>query len=176
MTWAGVLTRGTDWFEPVVWAAACHDLRRHDDGSDPHHGFRAGDWVRETLPLLLRMPPQALELIASACDWHVCADHKARFVHPVLWFLKDADGLDRARLYDLDPSFLRHPETLGWVEHAHRLFTATTEEQDPSRIWQVAAGIGLPVDELMEFVLRQESNVIDDGQWAEHILDRSDAD
>jgi len=49
MVWASVLTHGTEWFEPVLWAAACHDLRREDDGADPDHGFRAGAWVRSPL-------------------------------------------------------------------------------------------------------------------------------
>jgi hypothetical protein len=64
MVWACVLTRGTEWFEPVIWAAACHDLRRRDDGSDPDHGFRAGAWVRRKLPGLLRRLPPTVELIA----------------------------------------------------------------------------------------------------------------
>ncbi len=72
----------------------------------------AGAWVRKKLPALLHRPPAEVELIARACDWHVCPDHKAEWDHPTLWLLKDADGLDRARLHDLDPSFLRHAETL----------------------------------------------------------------
>jgi hypothetical protein len=54
MVWAAVLTRGTEWFDPVLWAAACHDLRREDDSIDPEHGFRAGAWVRTNLPHILR--------------------------------------------------------------------------------------------------------------------------
>ncbi len=94
MVWAaGSWTRGSEWFEPVIWAAACHDLRREDDGLDPDHGFRAGRWVREHLPGKLAQPLDRLELIAQACDWHVCPDHEAGWDHPVLWLLKDADGL-----------------------------------------------------------------------------------
>src|SRR5262245_23462535 len=46
MVWAGVLACETPWFDEVMWAAACHDMRRRDDGDDPDHGFRAGRWVR----------------------------------------------------------------------------------------------------------------------------------
>lgn len=67
MVWASILARDTDWFEPVLWAAACHDLRREDDGTDPDHGFRAGRWVREHLPRQLRQPLAGLDLIAQAC-------------------------------------------------------------------------------------------------------------
>ena len=159
MTWACVLTRGTQWFDTVVWAAVCHDLRREDDGLDPRHGFRAGSWVRKKLPGLLRQPPADLELIARACDWHVCRDRDAEWDHPTLWLLKDADGLDRARLYDLDPSFLRHPETLQWVDWAKALYQTTADLDDPLLIWSVAADLGLPVAELPEWMERQAQNL-----------------
>jgi hypothetical protein len=155
MTWACVLTRGTQWFDTVVWAAACHDLRREDDGADSRHGFRAGAWIRKQLPGLLRQPPANLELIAKACDWHVCWDRESEWDHPTLWLLKDSDGLDRARLYDLDPSFLRHPETLQWVEWAKVLYQATADLDDPPLIWSIAADLGLPVAELPAWVERQ---------------------
>jgi hypothetical protein len=161
MIWACVLTRGTEWFESVVWAAACHDLRRHDDGCDPQHGFRAGAWVRRKLSGLLRQPPEKLEWIASACDWHVCPDSQAGWDHPVLWLLKDSDGLDRARLYDLDPSYLRHPHTLGYVEQANRLYARTADLDDPHRIWETAAELGLPVAELIEWAARQRENLLE---------------
>jgi uncharacterized protein len=160
MVWACVLTRRTEWFEPVVWAAVCHDLRRHDDGMDPAHGFRAGRWVRRKLPQLLRRPPDHLELIASACDFHVMPDRDSPWDHPALWYLKDADGLDRVRLYDLDPRFLRHPEALRWVKEAEVLFRETVDEDDPARIWQAAADLDLPVDDLLAFVARQAANVV----------------
>jgi hypothetical protein len=151
MVWAAVLTRGTEWFEPVVWGAACHDLRREDDGADPEHGFRAGRWVRRHRPRKLRQPLDTLELIAQACDWHVCPDRKSGWDHPVLWLLKDADGLDRVRLYDLDPSYLRHAATRQWIKTAERLYRKTSHAKDPGHIWQVAADLGLPVAELLSY-------------------------
>jgi hypothetical protein len=162
MAWACVLTRGTGWFEPVVWAAACHDLRRRDDGADPRHGFRAGAWVRTKLPGLLYQPPPDLELIASACDWHVCADRESRWTHPVLWLLKDADGLDRVRLYDLDASFFRHRQTRRFVEQSQALYAATADSDDPAQVWQAAVKLGLPVDELLEWAERQAGNLRDE--------------
>lgn len=155
MTWACVLARETEWLEPVLWAAACHDLRREDDGADPQHGFRAGTWVREVLPGLLPAPPDNLEWIARACDWHVCPDREAGWDHPVLWLLKDADGLDRARLYDLDPRFLRRPAARQRVADAEAFFEATQDMDDPPQIWQVAAELGFPVAELLDWVKRR---------------------
>jgi hypothetical protein len=143
-----------------VWAAACHDLRRYDDGTDPQHGFRAGQWVRRELPSLLQRLPDGLEEIASACDWHVCSDSQAGWDDPVLWYLKDADGLDRVRLYDLDPSYLRHPESLGLVKQAKRLYDATADSDDPAAIWRTAIDQGLAIEPLLDFVARQTSNLV----------------
>ncbi|OAI54990.1 hypothetical protein AYO44_13780 [Planctomycetaceae bacterium SCGC AG-212-F19] len=151
MVWAAVLTRETEWFEPVVWAAACHDLRREDDGDDPDHGFRAGLWVHQQLSPQLRQPLDGLELIAQACDWHVCSDREAGWDHPVLWLLKDADGLDRVRLYDLDPSYLRHSETRQWIKTAMRLYEATADDDDLAHIWQVAVNLHIPIEELTNY-------------------------
>lgn len=150
MVWACVLTRETEWCDTVVWAAACHDLRREDDGADPDHGFRAGRWVRETLALE-EIRPREIELVARACDWHVCSDARSEWDHPTLWLLKDADGLDRVRLYDLDPRFLRHPGTRAWIEAAETLYEATQDSQDPAEIWSIALEQGLPVQELFTF-------------------------
>jgi hypothetical protein len=155
MTWACVLGRETEWLEPGLWAAACHDLRRRDDGTDPRHGFRAGAWVRRKLPVRLGRVPEALELIASACDWHVCQDEEAGWDHPLLWLLKDADGLHRVRLYDLDPGFLRRPGTRDWIGQAEALYECTWQSEDPVQIWETAAGLELPVAELLDWATRE---------------------
>lgn len=155
MVWACVLTRDTPWLDSVLWAATCHDLRREDDGADPDHGFRAGAWVRRELPRLLHSPPVDLDAIASACDWHVCSDHHAEWDHPVLWHLKDADGLDRVRLYDLDPRFFRHEKTHAWPEAARALYDATDLLDNPVQIWQIAQEQGLPIEELLAWNARQ---------------------
>src|SRR5690348_6861625 len=92
MLLAAVLAEGTEWQDTAIWTAACHDLRRQDDGPDPEHGFRAGRWVRQRLPQLVKHPPADLERVALAVDWHVCPDKESQWDHPVLWMLKDADG------------------------------------------------------------------------------------
>jgi hypothetical protein len=151
MVWAAVLTRGSSLFASVVWAAACHDLRRENDGPDPEHGFRAGDWVRKVLLGKLQRPLPDLELIAQACDWHVCPDNHSGWDHEVLWYLKDADGLDRVRIQGLDPSYLRHAETRQWIEQAERLYQVSADANDAETIWENAAALQLPVCELIEF-------------------------
>jgi len=81
--------------------------------------------------------------------------------HEVLWYLKDADGLDRARLYDLDPSYLRRSGTRGWIKPAMRLFQATADADDVHTVWKKAADLELPVAELIEFVAKQVEHVTD---------------
>lgn len=54
--------------------------------------------------------------------------------------LKDADGLDRVRLGDLDPSYLRFPEARDMVGFAEDLYCATNGKFPPSpdyfeRLW-----------------------------------------
>jgi hypothetical protein len=39
--------------------------------------------------------------------------------------LKDADGLDRVRLFDLNPRYLRWPQSKEMMEFARRLFERT---------------------------------------------------
>jgi hypothetical protein len=39
----------------------------------------------------------------------------------VLWLLKDADGLDRVRIQDLDPGQLRYEESITLVARAGQL-------------------------------------------------------
>ena len=56
--------------------------------------------------------------------------------------LKDADALDRVRLGDLDPSYLRHPEARTMVGFAQELYRATHRSIPPSpdyfaRLWPV---------------------------------------
>lgn len=47
--------------------------------------------------------------------------------------LKDADGLDRVRLFDLDPRYLRWPQSHDLVPFAQRLFEASEPLQEGPR-------------------------------------------
>jgi hypothetical protein len=113
--------------EELRWAAVCHDVERWDDGIDPQHGDCSAVWV---LANLLRVRPGLtdgvdLGFVAELCRWHQPSDRDAARLTLELMILKDADGLDRARLGDLDPSRLRLASSLGLVEAAERLCRAT---------------------------------------------------
>ncbi len=91
------------------WAAALHDVERWDDGRDSNHGERSARWVLDRFPVL--RPDIAanldLDLVASICRGHVLSDHLIVDWSDELLILKDADGLERVRIHDLDPSRLR---------------------------------------------------------------------
>ncbi len=74
------------------------------------------------------MHPQILARALFAIQWHSVPDHLALdhaaslplAARPepgtlvrVLWLLKDADGLDRVRITDLDPGQLRYEESVA---------------------------------------------------------------
>ncbi len=160
MVWAEVLSQGTIYRDAVLWAAICHDLRRENDGPDADHGRRAAQWVREELPKWLEVLPEHLDWIASACEGHVDPDAHAAFRHPVLWLLKDADGLDRVRLCDLDPRYFRHQETHDWIESAYELYENTAHLDDPRDIWSIATELKLPVEGLLPFVEQWSRRVV----------------
>lgn len=91
--------------EALRWAAATHDTQRIDDGIDFPHGQRAAVWVHQQLNQTILAT--SLETVVYLCAWHVPPDTNAPEMTPTLATFKDADGLDRVRLGDLDPRMLR---------------------------------------------------------------------
>ena len=106
-----------DWLEAtgvaldrtvVRCAAITHDVGRVDDGKDPEHGARSARWVmRHADQLPVPLTPQQLEAVRYCCEWHVPSDAACPQMTEELRCLKDADGLDRVRIYDLNPKYLR---------------------------------------------------------------------
>jgi hypothetical protein len=124
-----------EWFESVVLAVAWHDIGRTHDGREPEHGGNSVAKVRR-LGLDRGGDPQILARTFFAMEWHSVSDCRAvdaaATLQPghrpepgtmlrVLWLLKDADGLDRVRIHDLDPGQLRYEESIRLVERAGRL-------------------------------------------------------
>lgn len=111
------------------WAAACHDVGRHDDGIDRKHGDRSAAWVLANLTVERPELTAGVDLafVAELCRWHQPKDREAARMTLELMILKDADALDRARLGDLDPSRLRLGRSWGFVDAAEHLFAATRE-------------------------------------------------
>ncbi|MCU0725568.1 MAG: HD domain-containing protein [Planctomycetes bacterium] len=131
-----LLGRTGRWPEgPRLWASAyLHDLARVDDGHDREHGARAAERL-DSLPEVLALFRRAglgdadLAAVKFAVTHHVGRpeppmDHP---YGPLTALLKDADGLDRVRLEDLDVRLLRYPESPGLVPFAERLLAASRE-------------------------------------------------
>lgn len=106
--------------EVLAHAAAYHDIGRSGDGEDEVHGQASAEKASR-LKLLSRLEPDDAALAKHLMALHCVPDDRAfdqiaRLVpseperaRRLLVILKDADGLDRVRLRDLDPRYLRTP-------------------------------------------------------------------
>jgi len=138
---------------PVLWAAVyLHDIARRHDGCCTRHGADA--WARVNgLPDVRELfsrggvkesdYPAIQTTVTEHCRSEVPIEHPHRELAAML---KDADGLDRVRLHDLDPGYLRHPEAVPMVPFAERLFEETDGRLEPrddyfERLWPVAEPI-----------------------------------
>ena len=114
----------------VFRAASYHDVGRTFDGYDVDHGARSALRLAE----LTGQTGEALRELQAAVTAHARPDREMEAVvasfHPqnlpraleLTRLLKDADNLDRVRLGDLDPRFLRHSSAKALTGFAERLF------------------------------------------------------
>lgn len=128
----------------LYWAAATHDVERIDDWTDNGHGERAAAWVASRLaaerPLAARSD---LGFVAELDRWHEVTDRKIGSWSLELLLFKDADGLDRVRIHDLDPKYLRTQVASQLADPAARLMEATMELRDPAAVLDIAVEQGL---------------------------------
>ncbi len=99
----------------LLLACSYHDVGRQNDWVDDLHGWRSAQRIGE----ITGRTGEDLKLLQGAVDAHarkeavlretVAGYHPADLERAVrlTQLLKDADGLDRVRLGDLDPSYLR---------------------------------------------------------------------
>ena len=105
----------------LITAALYHDIGRDNDGLCYVHGQRS---VEKMAALNLAPPdPAAFEILKFIVTYHCIDDNRAEADLAQLdsaarertWrlfgVLKDADGLDRVRIRDLDVRYLRNPES-----------------------------------------------------------------
>lgn len=129
------LIEATGWHEEAarLWAAVyLHDLARTHDGACQRHGADAMKKF-ETLPdvraLFARggVHESDYPLIHTAVIQH-CRPKELNADHPhwrLTSLLKDADGLDRVRLGDLDPRYFRNAHAQKMLGFAQALFAET---------------------------------------------------
>ena len=121
---------GEGMVRQVFRAASYHDVGRTFDGYDVDHGARSALRLAE----LTGQTGEALRELQAAVTAHARPDREMEAVvasfHPqnlpraleLTRLLKDADNLDRVRLGDLDPRFLRHSSAKALTGFAERLF------------------------------------------------------
>ena len=116
--------------ELLLTACSYHDIGRVDDSLDDDHGKRSS----EKLPEVISLPYEDMAIVRAAIYAHSIDDSKmpsvitsfgirdsARALN-IARMLKDADALDRVRVFDLDPKYLRFPCSLQYVDFAYELY------------------------------------------------------
>lgn len=117
----------------ICLAAIYHDIGRLTDGYDTTHGIAS---YRKLVSkgLLTRIPATELETIRFIIELHAVADKAAlkqlsKYELPdidrtlkLYNLFKDADGLDRVRINDLNPDYLRNPGAHKLLLLAHQLY------------------------------------------------------
>lgn len=140
-------TMGYNDIIPECWAAAyVHDLARtHDGPCQKHGGWAAYNHL-----------PKHREFFASAGvkDFDAVEDAVLRHSlngpvgensdNRVCNVLKDADALDRCRLGDLDPKYLRLEKTQYMVGMAERLYQRTKDDGSWGNVWKVGVEVFNP--------------------------------
>jgi hypothetical protein len=144
---------GAEALAPALWAAVyIHDIGRRHDGIEPRHGARAWERLAELADVQRLFAqggvkasdyPAIQTAVTTHCRGELAPAHPHRALTALL---KDADGLDRVRIWDLDPSYLRHPEAVAMVRFAERLWKDTDRRLQPGpdyfeRLWPEAERI-----------------------------------
>ena len=122
----------TDQEKKLLGLACCyHDIGRVHNWEDDSHGKLSCEKIMK-LKLLENhgLKEEEKELIMRLITGHCLADKvfegndRERFLFNIL---KDADGLDRVRIFDLDPSYLRLEKSRDLVDVAWCLFRFGTD-------------------------------------------------
>ena len=137
---------------PRLWAAVfLHDLARRHDGACHRHGGDAAARLRAEPTLQQRLteagltmadyPAIEVAVTAHSAPGEISRDHEH---WPLTALLKDADGLDRVRLEDLDARYLRNTQSKTMIDFAQELFEATdgvvpVGESHFEQVWAAAA-------------------------------------
>ena len=120
-------------YRDLMAAALIHDLARRHDGYCTEHGSWAAKTKRaiaEKVLLGFPLPEDEWASVAGAVTAHSRSDPPARYRPGSLTaLLKDADGLDRVRLYEApDPVYFRHSFTADYIDFAWELLATPVPE------------------------------------------------
>ena len=134
--------------EALRWAAVTHDTQRAFDGIDFPHGQRAAAWVAQHLRH--HIPASSFETVLYLNTWHVPSDDQAPAMTPELAVFKDADALDRVRIYDFDARYVRCSYAQTLLQYlAQDLFEQSEAKHEDEGyalfdcVYEVAVSMGL---------------------------------
>ncbi len=114
----------------LLTASAYHDIGRKNEFTDAEHGLRAAKVVER----YVGYDGDDLKILKASIEAHSRSDALMREVIDkyevtdveralkLTRILKDADALDRVRIYDLDKKYLRFDESMDLVDLAKQLF------------------------------------------------------
>ncbi len=124
----------------LLECCAYHDVGRSNDGPDQEHGHRSA----ARLEALTGRRGEELSMMMAAVDAHArpesALEPTLKRYHPADWarclrlaqLLKDADGLDRVRIWDLDVKYLRREASRLREDFAEYLFIRYQREINAS--------------------------------------------
>jgi len=101
----------------LAYASIYHDIGRENDGADEYHGYDSYQKVIEQ-GFLSRLADKEVGIIKELIERHAVHDAHAFSLEAIdgdirdevgflLRYFKDADGLDRVRIHDLNVAYLR---------------------------------------------------------------------
>lgn len=116
----------------TLFACSYHDIGRINDRRDDDHGTVSAEGIvsRDLVSIIPDVSEDEIAILQAAIATHSMHDssleaNERKFgVKPeehercrrICWCLKDADNMDRVRLNDLDPKYLRHETSRGMVD------------------------------------------------------------
>jgi hypothetical protein len=124
----------------LALAAVYHDIGRTSDGVDPAHGY-ASFGKADRMGLIQPEQHEGYQAIKYLIETHCISDREGlRLVNGygmtdtaraarLLMFFKDADGLDRVRINDLNPDLLRLPVSPQLVRLAEEQYAIGSVRQ-----------------------------------------------
>lgn len=119
----------------LFYAASYHDIGRVNDTYDTEHGTRSAARIAQ----ITGLAGEELKLVQGAVAAHSRPDSKLESTVEeygprdfergieLAKFLKDADGLDRVRISDLNPGYLRHNSAVFLAPFAKKLVDESRE-------------------------------------------------
>jgi hypothetical protein len=115
--------------------AYIHDLARATDGIENVHGANAALHYFDKFSELwdkYGLTAAERQQIKEAVRQHSIKETimKGEDGYDVMAILKDADALDRCRLGDLNPAYLRYPQSRHLVRHIEYIYSKTVDHYD----------------------------------------------